>query len=82
MVELSKELLDELGQLQSCAVANAIETFDVRPRNEGFMSPEVRCMFPRARWDDRVRGHGSHTGRPGPQRPGCRCRASTGSTRC
>jgi 4-hydroxy-4-methyl-2-oxoglutarate aldolase len=46
MAELTKELLDELGQLQSCAVANAIETFDVRPRNEGFMSPEVRCMFP------------------------------------
>ena len=46
MAELSRELLDELGQLQSCAVANAIETFDVRPRNEGFMSPQVRCMFP------------------------------------
>ena len=46
MAELSRELLDELGQLQSCAVANAIETFDVRPWNEGFMSPQVRCMFP------------------------------------
>ena len=46
MTELSRELLDELGQLQSCAVANAIEKFDVRPWNEGFMSPQVKCMFP------------------------------------
>ena len=46
MADLSSELLDELGQLQSCAVANAIEKFDVRPWNEGFMSPQVKCMFP------------------------------------
>ena len=46
MAELTKELLDELGQLQSCAVANAIETFDVRPRNEGFMSPRCGACSP------------------------------------
>ena len=46
MAELTREQLDTLGRLQSCAVANAIETFEVRPRNEGFMSPAVKCMFP------------------------------------
>ena len=46
MTELTREQLDELGGLQSCAVANAIETFDLRPRNEGFMLPDVKCMFP------------------------------------
>jgi len=28
-------------------VANAIEALNVRPRNAGFMSPEVRCIFPK-----------------------------------
>ena len=46
MTELTSEHLEALRQLDTCTVANAIETFDVRPRNEGFMSPKIRCIFP------------------------------------
>lgn len=46
MTEVTADQLEALRQIQSCAIANAIETFDVRPRNEGFMSPAVGCMFP------------------------------------
>ena len=46
MPEVTRNHLEALRQMQSCAIANAIETFDVRPRNEGFTSPKVRCMFP------------------------------------
>ncbi|MBZ5643030.1 MAG: RraA family protein [Acidobacteriia bacterium] len=38
--------LDQLRGLDSCSVANAIETFDVRLRNQGFTDSSVRCMFP------------------------------------
>lgn len=43
---LKPELLEALGKLSSCTIANAIELFKVRPRNVGFMSPEVKCQFP------------------------------------
>jgi 4-hydroxy-4-methyl-2-oxoglutarate aldolase len=43
---LSPALIDELRRLDSCAVANAIETFDVRLRNEGFTDARIRCVFP------------------------------------
>ena len=46
MASVTQEQLEALRQMQSCAISNAIETFDVRPRNQGFMSPKVRCMFP------------------------------------
>jgi len=39
-------LLKLLQTYNSPTVANAIEVFDVRPRNEGFMRPEIRCIFP------------------------------------
>ncbi len=35
-----------VGRLDTPTVANAIETFDVRPRSEGFMWPEIRSIFP------------------------------------
>jgi regulator of RNase E activity RraA len=35
-----------LRHLNTCQVADAIETFDVRLRNEGFVGASVRCMFP------------------------------------
>jgi len=38
--------LDALRQFDSCLLANAIETFQVRPRNEGFMSSGAFCRFP------------------------------------
>jgi regulator of RNase E activity RraA len=40
-----KTLLD-IRRFDTPTVANAIETFMVRPRNEGFMRPEVKCVFP------------------------------------
>lgn len=43
---LTPEQLDALRQFDAPTVANAIETFNVRPRNTGFMSPDIRCMFP------------------------------------
>jgi len=35
-----------LRQLNTCQVADAIETFDVRLRNEGFVGASVHCLFP------------------------------------
>jgi 4-hydroxy-4-methyl-2-oxoglutarate aldolase len=42
----SRELLASLGRLDAPTVANAIETFDVRLRNEGFANNSIRCLFP------------------------------------
>jgi 4-hydroxy-4-methyl-2-oxoglutarate aldolase len=39
--------LDALRSFDSCTLSNAIERFNVRLRNEGFMSGAVRCRFPR-----------------------------------
>jgi len=43
---LTAEELESLRGLNSCQVADAIEAFDVRLRNEGFMDSSVRCVFP------------------------------------
>ena len=43
---LSPNELEALRTIPTPAVSNAIETFDVRPRNAGFMRAEVRQMFP------------------------------------
>jgi regulator of RNase E activity RraA len=43
---LSTEELEELRRWPTCAVSNAIELFNIRPRNEGFMLPEIKCVFP------------------------------------
>lgn len=45
-MKISQEDLDALRKLSTPTVSNAIELFDVRPRNQGFMSPEIRCLFP------------------------------------
>jgi 4-hydroxy-4-methyl-2-oxoglutarate aldolase len=37
--------LDQLRQLDSSSVANAIETFEVRLRNRGFADSRIRCAF-------------------------------------
>lgn len=42
---LSREELEALQRLETCAVEDAIETFDLRARNTGFASSEVRCLF-------------------------------------
>jgi len=39
-------VIDALRKITSPSVANAIETFDLRPRNQGYMSGELRALFP------------------------------------
>ncbi|MCX6926071.1 MAG: RraA family protein [Verrucomicrobia bacterium] len=41
------EQLEALCRLDACTLANAIETFHHRLRNEGFMDSSIRCLFPR-----------------------------------
>ncbi len=44
---LTREQLETLRRLDACTLANAIETFHERLRNEGFTDGTVRCLFPR-----------------------------------
>jgi 4-hydroxy-4-methyl-2-oxoglutarate aldolase len=43
---LTTEQLEILRRLDACTLANAIETFHERLRNEGFADHSVRCLFP------------------------------------
>jgi len=43
---LTGEQLQGLRRLDACLLANAIETFDLRLRNEGFVDHTVRSLFP------------------------------------
>lgn len=45
MEALDRTLIEALKHLDSCTVANAIETFEVRLRNEGFADSRVRALF-------------------------------------
>lgn len=45
---LSQEHLEALRQIDTCTVANAVETFNLRLRNTGFTDGSIRCMFPDA----------------------------------
>jgi len=45
---LTEEELNALRQFDTCMIANAIETFNVRLRNTGFTDGNIRCMFPDA----------------------------------
>ena len=38
--------LEKIRALDTCTVSNAIERFNVRLRNEGFVAGSVRCRFP------------------------------------
>jgi regulator of RNase E activity RraA len=42
---LEPDQLEQLRRLDSCSVANAIETFGVRLRNTGFADSRVHCIF-------------------------------------
>ncbi len=44
---LTAEQLEALRCLDACTLANAIETFNERLRNEGFVDHTVRCLLPR-----------------------------------
>ncbi len=43
---LTPEQMAILGQLDGCTLANAIEPFHARLRNEGFADNSLHCMFP------------------------------------
>ena len=42
---ISKETMAALGKIDSPSICNAIEGFNVRPKNEGFMLPEIKGVF-------------------------------------
>ena len=44
--QVSPEVLDFLRNTDTCTVSNAIETFSVRMRNEGYIQSGSKCMFP------------------------------------
>lgn len=44
---LTDEEMEALRRLDACTLANAIEMFHERLRNEGFADQTVRCLFPR-----------------------------------
>ena len=43
---VSQQTLTALATLDTCAVTNAIECFDVRLRNEGFTNSTISCRLP------------------------------------
>jgi 4-hydroxy-4-methyl-2-oxoglutarate aldolase len=43
---IDAELLARLARYDTPTLSNAIETFDVRNRDEGYTSQEIRCQFP------------------------------------
>ena len=47
MTALDPQVLAELSRISSPTVANAIETFNVKPWNTGFVSSDIVCRFPR-----------------------------------
>ena len=48
---VSRETLDAISQFDTCTISNAIETFGIRLRNEGYTQPGLHAVtggFPRA----------------------------------
>ena len=45
--KLSVEQLEALRRLDACTLANAIETFHERLRNEGYANSSLHCLFPK-----------------------------------
>jgi regulator of RNase E activity RraA len=43
---LSRAELEDISRWSTCSLSNAIELFNIRPRNEGFMLSEIKCQFP------------------------------------
>lgn len=44
---ISPQELEALRRIDSCTLANAIETLNIRPRNEGFIHRTLSCIFPK-----------------------------------
>ena len=45
-MNISQATLNKLAQFDTPTICNAIELFDVRPRNQGYMDHRVQCNFP------------------------------------
>lgn len=43
---LTADQLEELRRFNTPTISNAIETFNVRPRNVGFLPHKIRCLLP------------------------------------
>lgn len=43
---MTDPIVDALRRYDTPTLSNAIEEFDIRPRDEGFANLDVRCMFP------------------------------------
>lgn len=43
---VAREVLERLRAHSTPTICNAIEEFQIRPRNEGFMGPQIRCVYP------------------------------------
>jgi len=79
---LTPEQLEALRRLDACTLANAIETFHERLRNEGFIDHSIRSIFPRLQpmvgFAATLKIRGSEPSTPGgiyPDRTDCRNRA-------
>ncbi len=46
-VILTPQEIESLRRIDACTLANAIETFNERLRNEGFSSQSIHCLFPK-----------------------------------
>ncbi len=42
---ISKATMEALGKIDTPSICNAIEGFNVRPKNDGFMLPEIKGVF-------------------------------------
>jgi 4-hydroxy-4-methyl-2-oxoglutarate aldolase len=43
---MSAELLDLLRTVDTCTISNAIETLNIRMRNDGYIQPSLSCLMP------------------------------------
>jgi len=43
---LTREQLEQLAQFDTPTISNAVEFFNLRPKTQGFMSPEIKSMLP------------------------------------
>lgn len=44
--QLTQDMIQRLLQVDSPTISNAIESFRVRSRREGYMGPSIQCRFP------------------------------------
>jgi 4-hydroxy-4-methyl-2-oxoglutarate aldolase len=44
--KLSQQELEALQKITTPTIANALEVFNIQPRNIGFMTPDIRCILP------------------------------------